>query len=68
MTLSDYRKSLGLTLEALAARVGISKSFLCEIEQGSSCSLQTALKIEQATGGAVRPADLVAVAQKGSAV
>lgn len=63
MTLSQYRSEHGVTLEALAARVGISKNFLCEIEKGAGCSLQTALRIELVTQGAVRPADLVQLAQ-----
>lgn len=63
MTLIEYRKSNGLTQEALAARLGLSKSFLSEIENGNSCSLQTALRIELVTQGAVRPADLVQLAQ-----
>lgn len=63
MTLIDYRKAHRLTQEALASRLGISKSFLCQIENGNSCSLQTALRIELVTQGAVRPADLVQLAQ-----
>lgn len=59
MTIAEYRKLTGLTQQELAALVGVSKSFLSEIESGCSCSLQTALKIQRATKGAVCPADLL---------
>ena len=56
--LRRWRKEKRLTLEQLGAKVGLSKSRLSEIENGSGCSLDTALAIEAFTKGKVRPADL----------
>ena len=58
MKLSDYRSKRGLTQQDVADAIGLSKSRVCEIEQGSGCSLNTALAIERFTKGAVRPADV----------
>ena len=44
-----FRKAYGLSQEELAEKVGISQSFLCDIEQGrSKPSIDTALKIAEA--------------------
>jgi len=56
--LRRWRTEQGLTLEALGALLGLSKSRLSEIETGSGCSLDTALEIEALTKGAVRCVDL----------
>lgn len=58
MTLSDYRTANGLTLEALAAQLGKSKSHLCEIEKTSKASAKLAMAIERLTGGLVDAATL----------
>lgn len=58
MTLFDYRKRRGLTQGDFAAILGISKSYFSQIENGFGCSLELALRIEEATGGLVKPADL----------
>lgn len=60
MTLYDYRKKRGLTQSEFAAILGISHSYFSQIENGQGCSLILALRIEDATGGNVKPADLAA--------
>lgn len=57
-TLSDYRTKNGLTLEALAAKLGKSKSHLCEIESSGRASAKLALAIERLTEGQVDAASL----------
>lgn len=44
------RKNLGLTLASLAERVGITQGQLSRIERGGRTSLDTAVKLEAATG------------------
>lgn len=61
MTLSEFRADRGLTQQDVADAIGLSKSRVSEIEGGSGCSLQTALKIEAFTKGRVKPSDLAAV-------
>lgn len=56
--LMAYRKRWGLSREDLAKRAGISVSFLHEIELGASCSLETAVRLEEATDGYVTPTRL----------
>lgn len=58
MRLAEFRAIKGLTQQDVAEAVGLSKSRLSEIESGSGCSLDTALRIEVYTNGAVRPSDL----------
>lgn len=59
MTLAEYRAERGLTLQQIADALGLSKSRMSEIENGSGCSLPTAVKIERYTKGLVRPSDLL---------
>lgn len=58
MTLTEYRKSQGLTLDDLATRLGKSKGHLCGIEQSNRASAKMALAIEHETGGLVDAASL----------
>lgn len=44
------RKKLGLTLATLASSVGITQGQLSRIERGGRTSLDTAVKLEAATG------------------
>lgn len=67
MRLAEYRAIKGLTQVEVADAIKISKSRLSEIEGGSGCSLDTALKIEVYTNGAVRPSDLARSANAGRA-
>ena len=48
MNIKEKRERLGISQKELAEKVGISQSFLCDIEQGrSKPSIDTAIKIEQ---------------------
>ena len=68
MTISDYRKANSLTLEAMAAAVGIrSKGQMSGVERTNRCSVKLALAIEAHTNGRVDAATLnadVAAARK----
>ena len=49
MNIKERREQLGISQKELAEKVGISQSFLCDIEQGrSNPSIDTALKIAEA--------------------
>jgi transcriptional regulator with XRE-family HTH domain len=64
MTLTDFRASLGLSLEQCAIALGLSaasKSWLSEIENGKrDASLRLALRIERWSDGAVSAASICA--------
>ena len=48
MNIKEKRVRLGISQKELAENVGISQSFLCDIEQGrSKPSIDTAIKIAQ---------------------
>ena len=48
MNIKERREQLGISQKELAEKVGISQSFLCDIEQGrSKPSIDTAIKIAQ---------------------
>ena len=48
MNIKEKREELGISQKELAEKVGISQSFLCDIEQGrSKPSIDTAIKISQ---------------------
>ena len=51
MNIKEKREQLGLSQKELADKVGISQSFLCDIEQ-SRCkpSIDTAVKLADALG------------------
>lgn len=49
MNIKEKRERLGISQKELTEKVGISQSFLCDIEQGrSKPSIDTAIKIAQA--------------------
>ena len=49
MNIKERREELDLSQKELAEKVGISQSFLCDIEQGrSKPRIDTALKIAEA--------------------
>ncbi len=58
MDLATYRETHGLSLEAMASRVGKSKGHLHAVESASYATAKLALAIEAATGGAVDAATL----------
>ena len=48
MNIKERREQLGISQKELADKIGISQSFLCDIEQGrSKPSIDTAIKIAQ---------------------
>ena len=48
MNIKERREQLGISQKELAEKVGISQSFLCDIEQArSKPSIDTALKIAE---------------------
>ena len=48
LNIKERREQLGRSQKALAEKVGMSQSFLCDIEQGrSKPSIDTAIKIAQ---------------------
>jgi len=53
MTLTEYRKANGLTLEAVALAVDVTKGRIHQIEAGANCSPELALRIEAFCGGRV---------------
>ena len=49
MNIKEKRERLGISQKELAEKVGISQSFLCDIEQGrSKPSIDTAVKLADA--------------------
>ena len=58
MTLSEWRKEQGLSLEALAAKLDKSKGHLHAVEKDGYATARLALDIEAMTEGAVDAADL----------
>lgn len=71
MTILDFRKSLGLTQEQFAERLGLkSKGQISEIESTNQCSMKVALKLESLSRGAVNAASVcpaVALVREGRA-
>jgi transcriptional regulator with XRE-family HTH domain len=58
MTITEYRKARGLTMEEFGALIGRSKGHMSEIENTGRCSAKLALAIERATSGQVDAASL----------
>lgn len=52
-TLSEWREREGLTLEALAGKLGKSKGHLHAVESDGYATARLALDIEKVTGGEV---------------
>lgn len=64
MTLADYLRGSGTSQRDFAARLGLSPSYLCEIVRGRKTpGLRLAVRIERATGGAVRAASFAPLAE-----
>jgi transcriptional regulator with XRE-family HTH domain len=62
--LKSYRTRKGWTLDEAAAELGLSKSYISELETGARpWTLKAARKVEAATGGAIRAADLLGFSQ-----
>jgi transcriptional regulator with XRE-family HTH domain len=58
MTLTEWRKLNGLSLEALAAKLDKSKGHLHAVEKDGYATPRLALDIEQLTDGAVDAGEL----------
>lgn len=59
MTLSEFQKTNGLTLVALAARLGMPVTTVHGYLSGNrKPALEVLARIEEATDGAVKPGDL----------
>jgi DNA-binding XRE family transcriptional regulator len=70
MTLTEYRRKNGLSLEAFGRLVGRSKGHIHAIEKHNSASAKLAMEIERATNGQVNAAFLnveIAEARKAAA-
>lgn len=67
MKLAEYLDSLGQADFVSAQQLGVTHAHLSKLRSGThGCSLKLAVKIEQWSGGAVTPADLLPV-QEGEA-
>jgi len=60
MKLAEWLKRTGTTQAALAEAIGVSQGRISQIVAGDAPSLEVALRIEKATKGRVKPADLAA--------
>ena len=58
MTLSEWRKEQGLSLEAVASKLDKSKGHLHAVEKDGYATARLALDIETLTGGKVDAAEL----------
>lgn len=70
MDIKALRQSLGLNQSDFASRLGLSsKSHVSELENGGSCSVRVALKVEELSGGQINAASLhpdIALVRSGS--
>jgi transcriptional regulator with XRE-family HTH domain len=58
--LKSYRTRKGWTLDEAAAELGLSKSYISELETGARpWTLKAARKVEVATGGVLTAVDLL---------
>lgn len=58
--LKSYRTRKGWTLDEAATELGLSKSYISELETGARpWTLKAARKVEAATGGALTAVDLL---------
>lgn len=61
----DFRKAQGWTLDEAAERLGLSKSYLSELENGvRPWTLKAARKVEKATRGKLKAAELLGFAER----
>jgi transcriptional regulator with XRE-family HTH domain len=66
--LKEFRKSKGWTLDEAALALGLSKSYLSELETGArGWTLKAARRVEQRTDGALKAAELLGFSQQGAA-
>jgi transcriptional regulator with XRE-family HTH domain len=57
MQFAEWFRSSGLTQQAFADRVGVTQGRIAQLLDGDAPSLALAIKIMDATGGAVTPND-----------
>lgn len=57
-TIAALRTELGLTLQELGERIGLSKSQMHEVEQSNRASVRVAVAIEELSGGRIDAAGL----------
>lgn len=63
-TLRDFRKKSGLTIEQMAAELGLSSASLSRIERGDQWpDWEIIRRVEKHSGGKVRPSDFLVVAE-----
>ena len=63
--LKSYRTRKGWTLDEAAAELGLSKSYISELETGARpWTLKAARKVEVATGGTLCAADLLGLSSR----
>jgi transcriptional regulator with XRE-family HTH domain len=63
--LRDYRKAMGWTLEQAEAKLGLSKSYLSELENGvRPWTLKAARKVEAKTRGRLKAAELLGFTER----
>lgn len=63
--LREYRKSQGWTLDEAEDRLGLSKSYLSELENGvRPMTLKAARRVEKATRGKLKAADLLGFSER----
>ena len=60
MKLAEWLKRTGTTQAAFAEAIGVSQGRISQIVAGDAPSLEVAIRIEKATKGRVKPADLAA--------
>jgi len=59
MTVAELRKNLGLSLDAFAAKLGLSsRGYAHDIENGTTPSVRVALEIERLSDGQIDAAEL----------
>jgi DNA-binding XRE family transcriptional regulator len=56
MDIRTFRKSRGMTLEALGKELGVSKGYLSQVESGATCSQAVALRLERFSEGEINAA------------
>jgi len=59
MTITEYRKKHGMSVEQLAEKCGINRTTLAMVETGGGCRLLTAKRIVTGTGGEIAYEDLL---------
>lgn len=66
MTLHEFRTSKGWSLDAAADQLGLAKSYISELERGvKPWTLKAARKVEKATKGKLKAAELLGFERAG---